>query len=103
MAEQVEPDHYKKSIQTYDAIVSQLSPLEVVGFLRSQILKYICRFGAKNESTVDACLMDVRKANWYSVKLELHLQGLDSPKQKAPDYVTKPNITNLFDKDNDGR
>ena len=96
MSEEVNPKHYQKSIQTYDAIVSQLSPLEVVGFLRSQILKYICRFGAKNESTVDACLMDVRKANWYLTKLELHLQGLGSPKQKVPDYVTKPNITNLF-------
>ena len=59
MAEQINPDHYKKSIQTYDAIVSQLSPLEVVGFLRSQILKYTMRFGAKHESTVEACLMDV--------------------------------------------
>ena len=65
MAEQINPDHYKKSIQTYDAIVSQLSPLEVVGFLRSQILKYTMRFGAKHESTVEACLMDVRKAGWY--------------------------------------
>jgi hypothetical protein len=96
MAEQINPDHYKKSIQTYDAIVSQLSPLEVVGFLRSQILKYTMRFGAKHESTVEACLMDVRKAGWYLSKLELNLQGLDNPKQKAPDYVSKPNITNLF-------
>jgi len=96
MSEEVNPKHYQKSIQTYDAIVSQLSPLEVVGFLRSQILKYTMRFGAKQGSTAEACLMDVRKANWYSNKLELHLQGLDSPKQKAPDYVSKPNITNLF-------
>ena len=96
MAEQINPDHYKKSIQTYDAIVSQLSPLEVVGFLRSQILKYTMRFGAKHESTVEACLMDGKKAGWYLSKLELNLQGLDNPKQKAPDYVLKPNITNLF-------
>ena len=96
MSEEVNPKHYQKSIQTYDAIVSQLSPLEVVGFLRSQILKYTMRFGAKHESTVEACLMDVRKAGWYLSKLELNLQGLDNPKQKAPDYVLKPNITNLF-------
>ena len=96
MAEQINPDHYKKSIQTYDAIVSQLSPLEVVGFLRSQILKYTMRFGAKHESTVEACLMDVKKAGWYLSKLELNLQGLDKKKKKAPDYVSKPNITNLF-------
>ena len=46
MSEEVNPKHYQKSIQTYDAIVSQLSPLEVVGFLRSQVLKYTMRFGA---------------------------------------------------------
>jgi len=103
MAESENPNHYKKSIQTYDAIVSQLSSLEVVGFLRSQILKYTMRFGAKHGSSAEACLMDIKKANWYSAKLELQLQGLGSPKQKAPDYVTKPNITNLFDKDKDGR
>ena len=96
MSEEVNPKHYQKSIQTYDAIVSQLSPLEVVGFLRSQVLKYTMRFGAKHGSSAEACLMDIRKAGWYLNKLELHLQDLDSPKQKAPDYVSKPNITNLF-------
>lgn len=96
MSEEVNPKHYQKSIQTYDAIVSQLSPLEVVGFLRSQVLKYTMRFGAKHNSTAEDCLMDIRKAGWYLNKLELNLQGLDSPKQKAPDYVSKPNITNLF-------
>jgi len=96
MSEEVNPKHYQKSIQTYDAIVSQLSSLEVVGFLRSQVLKYTMRFGAKHDSSAEACLMDVRKANWYLTKLELHLQGLGSPKQKAPEYVSKPNITNLF-------
>ena len=96
MSEEVNPQHYQKSIQTYDAIVSQLSPLEVVGFLRSQIMKYIMRFGAKHDSSAEACLMDIRKAAWYMAKLELHLQGLGNPKQKSPDYVSKPNITNLF-------
>ena len=103
MAESSNPDHYKKSIETYDAIVSQLSPAEVVGFLRSQVLKYTMRFGAKHESTVQACLMDVSKADWYLNKLGLHLQGLESSQSKTPDYVSKPNVTNLFNKDNDGR
>ena len=52
MSEEINPQHYKKSIETYDAIISQLSPLEVVGYLRSQVLKYTMRFGAKHESTV---------------------------------------------------
>ena len=96
MSEEINPQKKQKSIETYDAIISQLSPLEVVGYLRSQVLKYTMRFGAKHESTVDACLTDVKKANWYLNKLALNLQGLDSPKQKVPEYVAKPNITNLF-------
>ena len=99
MAESSNPDHYKKSIETYDAIVSQLSKVEIVGFLRSQVLKYICRFGAKNESTVQACLMDVSKADWYLNKLGLHLQELENAEPKTPDYVSKPNVTNLFKDD----
>jgi len=40
MPEQINPDHYKdKLIETFDAIVSQLTPIEVVGFLRGQIMK----------------------------------------------------------------
>ena len=103
MAESSNPDHYKKSIETYDAIVSQLSQAEVVGFLRSQVLKYTMRFGAKHESTVQACLMDVSKADWYLNKLGLHLQELENAEPKTPDYVSKPNVTNLFNKDNDGK
>tara|TARA_R110000803_G_scaffold163148_1_gene226810 strand:- start:697 stop:999 length:303 start_codon:yes stop_codon:yes gene_type:complete len=99
MAEQINPDHYKKSIETYDAIVSQLSPAEVVGFLRSQVLKYVMRFGAKHESTVQACLMDISKADWYLDKLGHHLEELDNPQSYTPEYVSKPNVTNLFNKD----
>ena len=98
MAESSNPNHYKKSIETYDAIVSQLSPAEVVGFLRSQVLKYTMRFGAKHGSTVQACLMDVSKADWYLNKLLKYLNDL-----KKNQNVSKPNVTNLFNKDNDGK
>ena len=44
MSESVNPDHYKKkSIETFDAITSQLSPMENIGGLRWQILKYVMR------------------------------------------------------------
>ena len=99
MAESSNPEHYKKSIETYDAIVSQLSKVEIVGFLRSQVLKYTMRFGAKHESTVQACVMDVSKADWYLNKLGLHLQELENAEPKTPDYVSKPNVTNLFKDD----
>ena len=48
MSEKINPEYYKnKKIETYEAIVSQLSPPEVIGGLRWQMLKYIMRFGEK--------------------------------------------------------
>ena len=69
MSEQVNPDHYKKVIETYDAITSQLSFNEVVGYLRGQILKYTMRLGSKHGGTVAAKLMDAEKGRWYQQKL----------------------------------
>ena len=70
MSEQINPDHYKKkSIETFDAITSQLSPMENIGGLRWQILKYVMRMGDKHGGTIDACIMDIGKADWYLNKL----------------------------------
>ena len=70
MSESINPDHYKKkSIETFDAITSQLSPMENIGGLRWQILKYVMRMGDKHEGTIDACIMDIGKADWYLNKL----------------------------------
>ena len=41
------PNHYKKSIETWDAITSQLSPNEVVGYLKGCAAKHLFRFGEK--------------------------------------------------------
>lgn len=79
MSEQINPDHYQKSIQTFDAIISQLSPVEVVGLLRGHIMKYIMRLGSKHGGSVDAMLMDAGKADWYLNKL---LQYLNDNKDK---------------------
>jgi len=74
MPEQINPDHYKdKLIETFDAIVSQLTPIEVVGFLRGQIMKYTMRLGSKHGGTVEAKLMDAGKADWYNNKLMQYL------------------------------
>ena len=70
MKDQINPDHYKnKSIETFDAISSQLSHMEVIGYCRSQVLKYSMRFGSKENGTVDACITDISKAEWYINKL----------------------------------
>ena len=79
MSEQVNPDHYKKSIETFDAITSQLSPMEVVGLLRGHVMKYIMRLGSKHGGDVDAMLMDAGKADWYLNRL---IQFLNDNKDK---------------------
>ncbi len=92
--EQVNPDYYKnKSIETYDAIVSQLSPLEVIGYHRSQIMKYTMRFGEKHGETIHSSLMDASKAHWYSEKL---IQYMNDLKRKGIDIEPTTNIEELF-------
>ena len=74
MKDHINPPHYKnKSIETFDAICSQLSPMEVIGYLRSQIMKYTMRMGEKHNGTIEACIMDIGKADWYTNKLLKYL------------------------------
>ena len=80
MSEQIDPDHYKnKNIETFYAITSQLPPVQVIGFLRGQIMKYIMRLGSKHDDSVDAMLMDAGKVDWYLSKL---MQYLNDHKDK---------------------
>jgi hypothetical protein len=93
MSEQINPDHYKKSIETYDAITSQLSPMENIGGLRWQILKYVMRMGNKHNGTIDACIMDIGKADWYLNKLIQYLNDL----KKDGSFIGEPdNVAELF-------
>ena len=96
MSESINPNHYKKSIETYDAITSQLSPMEVIGYLRSQIMKYTMRMGEKHGGTIDACIMDIGKADWYTNKLLKYLNDL----KKNKSFIAEPdNVAELFKKD----
>ena len=93
MSEQINPDHYKKSIETFDAITSQLSPMENIGGLRWQILKYVMRMGDKHGGTIDACIMDIGKADWYLNKLIQYLNDL----KKDGSFIGEPdNVAELF-------
>jgi hypothetical protein len=93
MSEQINPDHYKKSIETFDAITSQLSPMENIGGLRWQILKYVMRMGNKHNGTIDACIMDIGKAEWYLNKLIQYLNDL----KKDGSFIGEPdNVAELF-------
>ena len=93
MSEQINPDHYKKSIETFDAITSQLSPMENIGGLRWQILKYVMRMGDKHGGTIDACIMDIGKADWYLNKLLKYLNDFKNDKS----FIDSPNnVAELF-------
>ena len=94
MSEKINPEYYKnKKIETYEAIVSQLSPPEVIGGLRWQMLKYIMRFGEKHGSTISASIIDISKANWYSEKLLQYLTDLEKQGYK---FETPDNVAELF-------
>jgi len=94
MSESINPDHYKKKkIETYSAITSQLSPMENIGGLRWQILKYVMRMGDKHNGTIDACIMDIGKADWYLNKLIQYLNDL----KKDGSFIGEPdNVAELF-------
>ena len=94
MSESINPDHYKKKkIETYSAITSQLSPMENIGGLRWQILKYVMRMGNKHNGTIDACIMDIGKAEWYLNKLIQYLNDL----KKDGSFIGEPdNVAELF-------
>tara|TARA_B100000519_G_C13913573_1_gene283334 strand:+ start:89 stop:388 length:300 start_codon:yes stop_codon:yes gene_type:complete len=88
------PSHYKKPIQTADAIMSQMTPEENIGYLRGAALKHLCRFGAKGGQTLDKAIMDVKKAKWYLGYLEDYLKTFEEDGLDLQD--TPANVTNLF-------
>ena len=94
MTESINPDYYKnKKIETYEAIVSQLSPPEIIGALRWQMLKYTMRFGEKHGSTISASKVDISKSHWYSEKLIQYLTDLENQGYK---FKTSDNVAELF-------
>tara|TARA_R100001443_G_scaffold6230_1_gene14998 strand:+ start:1770 stop:2075 length:306 start_codon:yes stop_codon:yes gene_type:complete len=95
------PPHYKdKAIQTCDAIMSQMTPEENIGFLRGSAMKYLSRFGAKGGQTIAKAVMDSEKSNWFTQKLINYLKSLEQDDFDIEN--TTANVTNLFeDKKND--
>jgi|TARA_X000001388_G_scaffold7963_1_gene4879 hypothetical protein len=89
------PPHYQnKSIQTCDAIMSQMTPEENIGGLRFNALKYLCRFGSKGGQTIDGAIIDLEKSSWYIEKL---IKFLKKCKKEGAELEDTPaNVTNLF-------
>lgn len=55
------PEHYRLSngAEAIDIMESVLSPEELTGFLKGNVLKYVIRHGKKDGQT------DLKKARWY--------------------------------------
>lgn len=61
---QIGGSHYKdKSIQPWDVMEDWMTAIEFAGFLRGNVLKYLCRYQDKNG------VEDLRKASHYLEKL----------------------------------
>ena len=74
MSDNINPEHYKnKSIETIHAICSQLTEVEMIGYLRASIMKYIMRFGTKNGLTLEKSIEDAKKCKWFMDQLLLIL------------------------------
>lgn len=103
-----DPKHYKKQTQTWDAIISQLSDQEVVGYLKGSAAKHLFRSGEKHGGGLNSTVMDIKKSKKYIEKL---LEFLDLKKanekmffkhiEDAEKMIKDNNITKLFEKDKD--
>lgn len=103
-----DPKHYKKQTQTWDAIISQLSDQEVVGYLKGSAAKHLFRSGEKHGGDLSSTIMDIKKAKKYIEKLlEFLIQSKMIEKnlfkhiEDAEKAIKDNNITKLFEKDKD--
>lgn len=63
------PDHYNTgAFEVYDYIVDKLSPEELKGYIKGNVLKYVSRENYKGKT------QDLRKAAWY---LNRYLERMD--------------------------
>jgi len=63
-ADKINPDHYKVGgIETFDILRAKLSPTQLAGFCKGNVIKYITRADHKDKTD---CL---KKAKWYLDKL----------------------------------
>lgn len=67
----INPDHYKiGGIETIDYMKAKSTPEEFKGHLRLTALKYLSRFGKKDDE-----LQELKKAKWYLDRLVQELEN----------------------------
>ena len=67
----INPDHYKiGGIETIDYMKAKSTPEEFKGHLRLTALKYLSRFGKKDDE-----LQELKKAKWYLDRLVQEIEN----------------------------
>ena len=67
----INPEHYKiGGIETIDYMKAKSTPEEFKGHLRLTALKYLSRFGKKDDE-----LQELKKAKWYLDRLVQELEN----------------------------
>ena len=93
------PSYYKdKDIETIDAIESQVSPIEFLGFLRCSALQYLMRMGNKPEygkSMNERLTIDAGKASWMIDRLIKFLNKCDKKGYKFEHEELPNNVVNI--------
>lgn len=70
MSDNINPDHYKVGgLETFEILKRKLSPSQLAGFCKGNVIKYITRADHKNK------VEDLKKAKWYLDKLIEELDG----------------------------
>jgi len=65
------PPHYKQGeIECIDGIEASMSAAQFEGYLKGNVMKYIWRYGTKDQG------QDLEKANWYLLRLISHVKTL---------------------------
>ena len=95
----INPSYYKdKEIETIDAIESQVSPIEFLGFLRCSALQYLMRMGDKPEygkSMSERLIVDAGKASWMIDRLIKFLNKCDKKGYKFEHEELPNNVINI--------
>ena len=95
----INPSYYKdKDNDTNDAIESQVSPIEFLGFLRCSALQYLMRMGNKPEygkSMNERLTIDAGKAAWMIDRLIKFLTKCDKKGYKFEHEELPNNVVNI--------
>lgn len=69
--DQINPDHYKTGgIETIEYMKAKSTPEEFKGHLRLTALKYLSRYGQKDDE-----FQEIKKAKWYLDRLVQELEN----------------------------